>query len=120
MSSDGPSIHVAPAADPSIWDRVTTWAADNKAIAYTIAGVVVVVTGAGAVYYLSESKKSSAGKSIPGEKRKSKKQRQKEKKASEEAKSSTIGLKDEEAGMEALCVPLIIADLHHSHSNTIP
>lgn len=39
----------------SVWDRVTTWASENKAVVYTIAGVAVVVTGAGVAYYLTDS-----------------------------------------------------------------
>jgi hypothetical protein len=39
----------------SLWDRITTWAANNKAVVYTIAGVAVVVTGAGVAYYLTDS-----------------------------------------------------------------
>jgi import receptor subunit TOM70 len=42
--------------DPSsgVWDRITNWVSENKAVVYTIAGVSVVVTGAGIVYYLSD------------------------------------------------------------------
>lgn len=84
-------------APASLWDRVSTWVSDNKAVAYTIAGTVVVVTGAGAVYYFSTQKGGAF--SEPSEKRKSKKERRKEKKAAEDAaKSSGISLKDEEAG----------------------
>jgi import receptor subunit TOM70 len=39
----------------SVWDRISTWASENKAVVYTIAGVAVVVTGAGVVYYLNDS-----------------------------------------------------------------
>lgn len=39
----------------SAWDRISSWAADNKAVVYTIAGVAVVVTGAGVAYYLTDS-----------------------------------------------------------------
>ena len=39
----------------SLWDRMTTWASENKAIVYTIAGVAIVVTGAGVAYYLTDS-----------------------------------------------------------------
>src|SRR5215204_901905 len=42
-------------ADSSLWDRVSTWVSENKAVVYTIAGVAVVVTGAGAVYYIRSS-----------------------------------------------------------------
>lgn len=43
--------------DPSsgLWERVTSWVSDNKAVAYSIAGVAVVITGAGVVYYLNDS-----------------------------------------------------------------
>lgn len=60
MSIPQPSIPPGPpvAAIPvdkssSLWDRVSTWASENKAAVYTIAGVAVVVTGAGIVYYLN-------------------------------------------------------------------
>lgn len=39
--------------DSSFWDRLTKWASDNKTVVYTVAGVAVVVTGAGVVYYLN-------------------------------------------------------------------
>jgi len=39
----------------TFWDRVSTWASENKAVVYTIAGVAVVVTGAGVAYYLTDS-----------------------------------------------------------------
>ena len=42
-------------ADSSVWDRISTWASENKAIVYTLAGAAVVVTGAGAVYYIRSS-----------------------------------------------------------------
>ena len=84
-------------ATPGLWDRVSTWVSENKAVAYTIAGTVVVITSAGAIYYFSGSKTPPA----PSEKRKSKKERRKEKKAAEDAKAG-ISLKDEEAG-QSLC-----------------
>ncbi|KAK0727074.1 hypothetical protein B0T26DRAFT_640056 [Lasiosphaeria miniovina] len=65
----------------SLWDRVTTWFSENKAVVYTIAGVVVVVTGAGAVYYLRTSS------SDDGTPRLSKKERRKQKQAEREAEA---------------------------------
>lgn len=47
-------------ADSSLWDRISTWVSENKAIVYTIAGVAVVITGAGAVYYIRTSQVSTA------------------------------------------------------------
>lgn len=40
-------------APSSTWDRITSWVSENKALVYTIAGVAVVVTGAGTIYYLN-------------------------------------------------------------------
>lgn len=67
----------------SVWDRVSNWVSENKAAVYTIAGVAVVVTGAGVVYYLSDSSKPA-----PPVHKKSKTQRRKEKKAAEEEKKA--------------------------------
>lgn len=66
-------------SDPSsttLWDRVTVWASENKAIAYTIAGVVVVASGAGIVYYNSNSKQNTPE---TDKKRSSKKEKRKAK-----------------------------------------
>lgn len=97
--SDSPSTTAAAASlqpSSSIWDRVSTWASENKVAAYTIAGTVVVVTGAGAIYYFSDSKKTPS----TTEKRKSKKERRKEKKDAEDAaRKGGIDLKDAEEGV---------------------
>jgi len=45
----------SPSPQSSVWDRITTWASENKAVVYTIAGVAIVVTGAGVAYYLTDS-----------------------------------------------------------------
>ncbi|PLB35787.1 putative mitochondrial outer membrane translocase receptor (TOM70) [Aspergillus candidus] len=74
-----------PASSSSVWDRVSKWVSENKALVYTVAGVAVVVTSAGVVYYLSDSKTSQTPPS--GEKKKSKNQRRKEKKKAEDQKA---------------------------------
>lgn len=52
----GRSVPDFAAAPPSsVWERISTWAADNKAVVYTVAGVAIVVTGAGVAYYLTDS-----------------------------------------------------------------
>jgi import receptor subunit TOM70 len=55
--SGGIPVHFTPSASQqsSLWDRVSTWASENKAVVYTIAGVAIVVTGAGVAYYLTDS-----------------------------------------------------------------
>ncbi|KAF7556224.1 hypothetical protein G7046_g6363 [Stylonectria norvegica] len=65
MSAPLPSMPAGrPTAIPidsssGVWDRVSTWVSENKAVVYTIAGVAVVVTGAGVVYYLNDAKSKS-------------------------------------------------------------
>ncbi|KAK3365769.1 hypothetical protein B0T24DRAFT_399818 [Lasiosphaeria ovina] len=85
-----PTLPSTPMATPvvvrpnsSLWDRVTTWVSENKAIVYTIAGVAVVVTGAGAVYYL----RTSSSDSKDGTPRLSKKERRKQKQVEREAEA---------------------------------
>lgn len=67
------------AGNSSLWDRVTTWASENKAVIYTVAGVAVVVSGAGVVYYLRDTQKNqttSPRKISKKEKRKAKKDKE--------------------------------------------
>ena len=70
----------------SLWDRISRWASENKTIIYTIAGVAVVVSGAGIVYYLSDSKKNGGTGLVEQGKRASKKERRKAKKEKEKEK----------------------------------
>ena len=70
----------------SVWARISNWVSENKALVYTIAGVAVVVTSAGVVYYLSDSGKPASGPA-PTAQKKSKNQRRKEKKKAEEAEN---------------------------------
>jgi len=71
----------SPAATSSLWDRISTWASENKALVYSLAGVTVVVTG-GAVYYYSTSKENKSTATASG-KKKSKKDKRKAKKDAE-------------------------------------
>lgn len=66
-----------------LWDRISLWASENKAIVYTIAGVAVVVSGAGVVYYLSDSRKTTKVEASEDIKRASKKERRRAKKEKE-------------------------------------
>ncbi|KAL2023781.1 hypothetical protein VTK56DRAFT_1048 [Thermocarpiscus australiensis] len=69
-------------ADSSLWDRISTWVSEHKAVVYTIAGVAIVITGAGAVYYIRSSPSQEPKDTAP---RLSKKERRKRKQAEREA-----------------------------------
>lgn len=49
------SVASSTSQSSSVWDRITTWASENKTVVYTAAGVAIVVTGAGVAYYLTDS-----------------------------------------------------------------
>ncbi|KAI9805627.1 MAG: TOM (translocase of outer membrane) complex component [Piccolia ochrophora] len=93
------SSSTASSTTSSVWDRVTTWASENKVVVYAVGAVVVVATGAGVIYYVSESKNTSKGndrgKNTAEEKRKSKKDKRKAKKqveqSSQEEKPDALG-----------------------------
>ena len=65
LPSTPPSTQVTlPLDSPSsTWDRIAGWVSENKAVAYTIAGAAVVVTGAGVVYLLNADSVSFAATS---------------------------------------------------------
>ncbi|KAH6840747.1 hypothetical protein B0I37DRAFT_399808 [Chaetomium sp. MPI-CAGE-AT-0009] len=70
-------------ADSSLWDRISTWVSEHKAVVYTIAGVAVVVTTAGAVYYISNGPSQDTTPKL------SKKERRKRKQAERDAEKGT-------------------------------
>lgn len=61
------------ASSSSLWDRLSTWASENKAVVYTIAGVTLVVTAAGIYYYTSDASVPKPASKKKPKKRKSKK-----------------------------------------------
>ncbi|TPX14424.1 uncharacterized protein E0L32_005388 [Thyridium curvatum] len=95
MSVKAPSVPAVKAvpvpADSSVWDRISNWASENKAVVYTIAGVAIVATGAGVVYYVQSN--SGSSQNADAAPRLSKKERRKrkeeERKKAEAEKSAT-------------------------------
>ncbi|KAI6351372.1 TOM (translocase of outer membrane) complex component [Pyricularia grisea] len=77
-----PTPVVAIPSEPGLWDRISTWASENKAAVYTIAGVSVLVTGAG-IYYINSGPSSKGDSSRPSKKER-RKRKEAEKKASAE------------------------------------
>lgn len=84
-NSPGPfPVGVPAQQSSSLWDRITNWASENKGTVYAIAGVTLVVTAAGTIYYLSDSNKEAASPGATStNKRKSKRDRKKAKERAE-------------------------------------
>ena len=80
LSSDASSL--------PFWDRLSTWASENKVVVYTIAGVTVAISGAGVAYYLSDSRKGPKDPVVEDKKRLSKRERRKAKQENEKEKSA--------------------------------
>ncbi|KAI0134498.1 import receptor [Xylariales sp. AK1849] len=78
-----PASPVTIPVESSTWDRITSWASENKTLVYTIAGVTLVATGAGAVYYLNSDSKPKPS----SQPKLSKKERRKRKEADRQAET---------------------------------
>ena len=81
-----------------LWDRLSTWASENKAVVYTIAGVAVVVSGAGVVYYLSKSRRGPTESAGEPEKKASKKSKRRAKKDKGQSEAKVVPDQPKEQG----------------------
>ncbi|QPG96618.1 TOM (translocase of outer membrane) complex component [Epichloe festucae Fl1] len=88
-------------APSSTWDRITSWVSENKAVVYTIAGVAVVVTGAGAVYYLNSDSKSKSDPTPKLSKKERRKRKEAERKAAETKESTPVESQPKTAAVES-------------------
>lgn len=85
-NSPGPfPVQIPEPGTSSLWDRLSNWAAENKGVVYTIAGVTLVVGAGGAIYYFSSDSRQDGGASA-GNKRKKQRDR---KRAKERAEKTT-------------------------------
>jgi import receptor subunit TOM70 len=96
MSSSSTAQDTAALPSQSVWDRISAWASEHKAVVYTVAGVTLVATAAGVYYYVSNAPKKdgAAEEDSSTAKRKAKKDRRKarkdvEEKLSDQSKSRT-------------------------------
>jgi len=86
MSSPWTAQDTTALASQSVWDRISAWASEHKAVVYTVAGVTLVATAAGVYYYVSSVPKKDEGADEDSStaKRKAKKDRRKARKEVEE------------------------------------
>ncbi|KAF2133684.1 mitochondrial precursor protein [Dothidotthia symphoricarpi CBS 119687] len=63
------SIPIEPGTS-SLWDRLSSWAGENKGVVYTIAGLTLVVGAGGVIYYSSSDKSGDSGASASNKRRK--------------------------------------------------
>ena len=77
----------------SLWDRISTWASENKGTVYAIAGVTLVVGAGGAIYYLRDSNTDTSAPGASASKRKKARDR---KKAKDRAEREAAAKEEEE------------------------
>ncbi|KZM19023.1 P-P-bond-hydrolysis-driven protein transmembrane transporter [Ascochyta rabiei] len=88
LSTPGPfPVGIPEPGTSSLWDRLSSWAAENKGVVYTVAGVTLVVGAGGALYYFNSSD-SSTDASAPGAANKRKKQRERRREKERAAKET--------------------------------
>jgi import receptor subunit TOM70 len=73
----------------TLWDRVSNWAAEHKTVVYTVAGVTLVITAGGIVYYLNQNESRGDATSPGSSTTSSSKKKNKKKKAKKEAEQET-------------------------------
>jgi import receptor subunit TOM70 len=104
MSADAAPLSNAPGPFPvtlpetgtsSLWDRISTWASENKGTVYAIAGITLVVGAGGAIYYLNSNDEASA----PGSTSSSKRKKQRERKKAKERAEKDVSKEEVQAGM---------------------
>lgn len=102
----GPTLNLDTIAAPpsdSVWSSLTNWVADHKAVAYTVGAVVIVVTGAGAVYYFNSAKATGKKGDTELGDEKSEAGKKKKRKAKKDKKGDKSGDSDDgAAGMKTL------------------
>ncbi|KAH7326180.1 hypothetical protein B0I35DRAFT_347286 [Stachybotrys elegans] len=94
----GQPVAIPVDSSSGVWDRVSSWVSENKAVVYTIAGVAVVVTGAGVVYYLNSD---SASDSSPKLSKKERRKRKEAERKSAETPAAPSAAKPKEASVQS-------------------
>ncbi|EPE08197.1 mitochondrial import receptor subunit tom-70 [Ophiostoma piceae UAMH 11346] len=93
-----------PVADnSSFWDRLSGWVSENKAVVYTIAGVAVVVTGAGVVYYSQNSQSRDSSPKLSKKERRKRKEAERKTGAASDSDKSADG--DKAAAKQPVAAP---------------
>lgn len=110
-------VVLPPAGSSSLWDRISTWASENKGVVYTVAGLTLVVSAGGVIYYLSDDKKDTSAPSAASNKKKAKREKRRAKERAEKEAA-----KEQEAAAEpkkASVAPAVEDELPHVDESTV-
>ncbi|KAL1610825.1 TOM (translocase of outer membrane) complex component [Paraconiothyrium brasiliense] len=101
----------------SLWDRISSWASEHKGVVYTVAGLTLVVSAGGVIYYLSDDKKDTGAPSPSSNKKKTKrdKRRAKERAEKEAAKEQEAAAEPKKASV----APAVEDELPHVDESTV-
>lgn len=110
-------VTLPPTGTSSLWDRISSWASENKGVVYSVAGITLVVGTGGLIYYLSDDKKGTSTSSPSSNKKKNKREK---KRAKERAEKEAA--KEQEAAPEAKKATVTAAvedELPHVDENSV-
>ncbi|KAF2475247.1 mitochondrial precursor protein [Lindgomyces ingoldianus] len=96
-------VQIPPSGPSSIWDRISNWAAEHRGVVYTVAGLTLVVTAGGVVYYLTDSRKDSSapGPATPSKRKNRRDRKKRSKEAEKEASKEEAGVEPKKASVAA-------------------
>ncbi|KAK3214414.1 hypothetical protein GRF29_19g73426 [Pseudopithomyces chartarum] len=111
-------VALPPAGSSSLWDRISTWASENKGVVYTVAGLTLVVSAGGVIYYLTDDKKDASAPSPSANKKKAKreKRRAKERAEKEAAKEQEASAAEPK---KASVAPAVEDELPHVDESSV-
>lgn len=110
-------VTLPPASSSSLWDRISTWASENKGVVYTVAGLTLVVGAGGVIYYLADEKKDTGASSPSSNKKKTKREKRRAKERAEKEAA-----KEQETAPEpkkATVAPAAEDELPHVDESTV-
>ena len=110
-------VVIPPAGTSSLWDRISTWASEHKGVVYTVAGLTLVVSAGGVIYYLSDDKKDTGAPSSTSNKKKTKRDKKRAKERAE--KESAKGQEGAAEPKKASVAPAVEDELPHVDESTV-
>ncbi|KAF9729573.1 TOM (translocase of outer membrane) complex component [Paraphaeosphaeria minitans] len=110
-------VTLPPAGSSSLWDRISSWASEHKGVVYTVAGLTLVVSAGGVIYYLSDDRKDTGAQSPSTNKKKTKREKRRAKERAEKEAA-----KEQETVPEpktATVAPAVEDELPHVDESTV-
>lgn len=85
-NSPGPfPVQIPDQGTSSLWDRISTWASENKGVVYTVAGITLVAGAGGVIYYFSSEPGQDASTTASNKRKKQRERKRAKDRAEKDA-----------------------------------